>query len=61
MPRPNLRQVQPLVAAFCADLDVTYTQASLLGSYGQALGHLASVGAELADRGRVKPVPVAQP
>jgi fatty acid desaturase len=48
MPRPNLRRAQPLVAAFCADRDVAYTQTSLLGSYGQALGHLAAVGRELA-------------
>jgi fatty acid desaturase len=60
MPRPNLRRAQPLVAAFCADMDVSYTQASLLGSYGQALGHLASVGADLGGQGRVKPVPVPQ-
>jgi fatty acid desaturase len=58
MPRPNLRRVQPLVAAFCADMDVSYAQSSLLGSYGQALGHLAGVGAELAGRGRVKAVPL---
>jgi fatty acid desaturase len=48
MPRPNLRRAQQLVAEFCADRDVAYTQASLLGSYAQALGHLAVVGAELA-------------
>jgi len=44
MPRPNLRRAQALVAAFCADRDVPYTQTSLLASYGQALGHLAAVG-----------------
>jgi fatty acid desaturase len=48
MPRPNLRRAQALVADFCADLDVTYTQTSLLGSYAQALGHLAAVGSEMA-------------
>ena len=48
MPRPNLRRAQPLVAAFCADRGVSYAQTSLLDSYGQALGHLAAVGRELA-------------
>ncbi len=47
MPRPNLRTAQALVAAFCADRNVAYTQASLLRSYAQALGHLAVVGGEL--------------
>jgi hypothetical protein len=48
MPRPNLRRAQPLVAAFCAEHDVPYTQTSLLASYAQALGHLAAVGSGLA-------------
>ena len=47
MPRPNPRRAQPLVAAFCAERDVPYTQTSLLASYAQALGHLAAVGSEL--------------
>ena len=62
MPRPNLRRAQPLVVAFCAEKEVPYAQASLLGSYGQALGHLAAVG-KLARPARVRrqaPVP-AQP
>jgi fatty acid desaturase len=48
MPRPNLRRAQAMVAAFCADRDVAYTQTSLLASYAQALGHLAAVGGDLA-------------
>ena len=44
MPRPNLRQAQVLVAEFCAGNGVPYTQSTLLGSYAQALGHLAAVG-----------------
>ncbi len=44
MPRPNLRRAQALVRAFCADQGLPYTQASLLGSYGQALRHLDAVG-----------------
>jgi fatty acid desaturase len=48
MPRPNLRRAQPLVAAYCADRDVPYTQTGLLASYAQVLGHLAAVGTGLA-------------
>ena len=60
MPRPNLRRAQALVVAFCADKDVPYAQTSLLGSYGQAFGHLAAVGrlARPARVGRPAPVPV---
>jgi len=59
MPRPNLRRAQPLVAAFCAERDVSYTQASLLASYAQALGHLAAVGRGLASpaAGKAAPAP----
>jgi fatty acid desaturase len=62
MPRPNLRRAQALVVAFCAEKDVPYAQTSLLGSYSQALGHLAAVGrlARPAGAGRAAPVP-AQP
>ena len=45
MPRPNLRRAQPLVEAFCADRGLPYCQASLLGSYAQALRYLSAVGA----------------
>jgi fatty acid desaturase len=48
MPRPNLRRAQAMVAAFCADRGVAYTETSLLASYAQALGHLAAVGSDLA-------------
>ena len=59
MPRPNLRRAQAMVAAFCADRGVAYTQTSLLGSYAQALGHLAAVGSDLARPPAVsKAVPV---
>jgi fatty acid desaturase len=33
MPRPNLRKVQPMVRAFCAEHRINYTETSLLGSY----------------------------
>jgi fatty acid desaturase len=47
MPRPNLRRAQPLVRAFCAEHGLAYSQASLFGSYAQAIRHLHAVGAPL--------------
>ena len=44
MPRPNLRRSQTLIEAFCQQHDVPYCQASLAGSYAQALHHLNTVG-----------------
>jgi fatty acid desaturase len=44
MPRPSLRRSQPLIAAFCAERDLPYCQATLLGSYAQALRHLNATG-----------------
>jgi len=44
MPRPSLRRSQPLIAAFCAERDLPYCQASLSGSYAQALRHLNVTG-----------------
>ncbi|HEX4833274.1 MAG TPA: acyl-CoA desaturase [Trebonia sp.] len=44
MPRPSLRRAQALVAAFCAERDVPYCQASLLGSYAQAFRYLHATG-----------------
>ncbi|MGY2093497.1 fatty acid desaturase family protein [Nocardia gipuzkoensis] len=44
MPRPNLRRAQPLVAEFCAELELPYCQTSLFDSYIQALRHLHAVG-----------------
>jgi len=44
MPRPNLPRSQPLIAAFCAEHGLPHTEASLLGSYAQALRHLHTVG-----------------
>ena len=59
MPRPNLRRAQAMVAAFCADRDVSYLETSLLVSYAQALGHLAAVGRELARPAASKAVPAS--
>jgi fatty acid desaturase len=47
MPRPNLRHAQPLVREFCRRHDLPYAEASLFGSYAEALRHLHAVGAPL--------------
>jgi fatty acid desaturase len=47
MPRPNLRAAQPLIRAFCHHHDLAYAEASLVGSYAQAVRHLHAVGAPL--------------
>ena len=47
MPRPNLRHAQPLVRTFCQQHDLPYTEASLFGSYAEAIRHLHAVGAPL--------------
>jgi fatty acid desaturase len=47
MPRPNLRRAQPLIRAFCQQHGLDYTEASLFGSYAQAIRHLHTVGAPL--------------
>ncbi|MEU2350148.1 acyl-CoA desaturase [Modestobacter sp. NPDC049651] len=44
MPRPNLRKVQPMVRAFCAQHGIAYTEMSLLGSYGTVVRYLNQVG-----------------
>jgi fatty acid desaturase len=47
MPRPNLRRAQPLIRAFCRQHDLPYVEASLFGSYAEAVRHLHAVGAPL--------------
>ena len=47
MPRPNLRRAQPLIRAFCQQHGLSYTEASLFGSYAEAVRHLHTVGAPL--------------
>jgi fatty acid desaturase len=47
MPRANLRHAQPLVRAFCQEHDLPYSEATMFGSYAEALRHLHSVGAPL--------------
>uniref|UniRef100_UPI0015CA6976 fatty acid desaturase family protein n=1 Tax=Spinactinospora alkalitolerans TaxID=687207 RepID=UPI0015CA6976 len=47
MPRPNLRRVQTLVRAFCAQHGIAYCETGLLTSYAQVLRHLHAVGGPL--------------
>ena len=47
MPRPNLRHAQPLVRAYCAELNLPYVETSLAASYVTVLRHLHAVGAPL--------------
>jgi len=44
MPRPSLRLSQALIKEFCRNEGLPYCEASLVGSYAQALGHLNAVG-----------------
>jgi fatty acid desaturase len=44
MPRPALRRSQPLIMEYCRQSGLPYCQASLVGSYAQALRYLADVG-----------------
>ena len=44
MPRPNLRLVQPIVRAYCADQGVGYTEVGLFESYGIVVDYLNNVG-----------------
>jgi fatty acid desaturase len=47
MPRPNLRRAQPLIRAFCQQHGLPYAEASLFGSYAEAIRHLHTVGEPL--------------
>ena len=46
MPRPSLRLSQPLISEFCREHGLPYCEASLVGSYAQALRYLNAVGAQ---------------
>jgi len=50
MPRPNLRLSQPLIRQFCSERGLPYCEASLVGSYAQALRYLNSVGRQAPRR-----------
>ena len=47
MPRASLRRAQPIVRAHCAQLDISYCETTLIGSYVAALRHLNALGAPL--------------
>jgi fatty acid desaturase len=47
MPRPSLRRSQPLIRDYCRQHGLPYTEASLLGSYAQALRHLHAIGVQV--------------
>jgi fatty acid desaturase len=47
MPTPNLRKVQPIVEAYCAEIGVAYEMTGLFASYRAALSHLNAVGMEV--------------
>jgi fatty acid desaturase len=51
MPSGSLRRAQPIVRAYCAEIGVAYHETGLIDSYGQALRHMHSVGAELRAAG----------
>ncbi|AZG44488.1 fatty acid desaturase family protein [Gordonia insulae] len=44
MPRPNLAKVRPMVRAHCARHEVTYTETSLIQSYGIVVRYLNQAG-----------------
>jgi hypothetical protein len=44
MPRPNLCRAQPLIRDFCERHGLPYREASLIGSFAQALRYLHDVG-----------------
>lgn len=44
MPRPHLRKAAPMVAAFCKQHDVSYTETGLWESYGIVFRYINSVG-----------------
>ena len=59
MPSPALRHVQPMVKRHCADLDVPYTETTLLDSYRIALGHMHEIGTDAREADALGCSPVA--
>jgi fatty acid desaturase len=57
MPRPSLRRAQALIEAFCRQRALPYCQASLAGSYAQALRHLNAVGRPARPATTTSPAP----
>jgi fatty acid desaturase len=58
MPRASLHKAQPIIKAYCDSVQVSYTETSLIGSYGAALRHLHELGAPLRAARRAVPVRV---
>lgn len=44
MPRPHLRRAAPLIATFCRERDIAYTQTGLFASYGIVIRYINRVG-----------------
>lgn len=44
MPRPHLRTAAPIVAAYCREHQVPYTQTGLLASYAIVVRYINRVG-----------------
>ena len=44
MPRPHLRQAAPVIAAFCRERGIAYTQTGLFASYGIVIRYINRVG-----------------
>jgi fatty acid desaturase len=55
MPRPSLRRSQPLIQAFCQQHGIPYCQATLIGSYAQAVRHLHAAGRPASGGGAPAP------
>lgn len=49
MPRPHLAKARVIVRRFCAELEVPYTETSLLRSYGIVIAYLNRVGLAARD------------
>lgn len=49
MPRASLRRAQQLVRSYCGELDISYCETTLLGSYVAALRYLNDLGAPLRE------------
>jgi fatty acid desaturase len=49
MPRPNLRRAQPIIRRHCSSRGISYSEATLLESYGIAMRHLHDVGDPLRE------------
>jgi len=44
MPRPHLKLAQPIIADYCASIDLPYRASGVISSYAQCLAYLRKVG-----------------